>query len=399
MLDRYCVECHNRTDLTADIAFDELTPASVSEEPEIFEAAVRKLRGHMMPPPGNPQPDADALDSMVHWLEASLDARAAAEPNPGSVALHRLNRTEYANAIEDLFALNIDVSGLLPRDDESDGFDNVANVLKVSPSFLEQYISAARVVAAEAVGDAHAKLDARVYYPQPGVKQSDHVDGMPLGTRGGMAVDHYFPADGTYEVSVGGLVAAGYVIALEHEFKVLLLVDGVKVFEEAVGGEDDLKNVDQRQATAVAEIQAKFDDIRVDVTAGTHRVAVTFAARTFAESDETLQPFTPGTSEDRVVRASRLEIMGPYDPTAVSPTPSRQRIFVCRPAAESDESACARQIFATIARLAFRRPVTAADLEAPLRFFASGRERGDFEAGIRSGLLAILASPKFLYRA
>ena len=188
-------------------------------------------------------------------------------------------------------------------------------------------------------------------------------------------------------------------IAVEHRFKVLLLVDGVKVFEQEVGGEEDLKNVDQRQATAVAEIQSRFDGIPVDVTAGSHQVAVTFAARTFAESDDTLQPFTPGSSENRVVRASRLEIIGPFNPTDVSPTPSRERIFVCRPGVASEELPCAQQIFAKIARQAFRRPVTEADLVAPLRFYAMGRERGGFEAGIRSGLLAVLASPKFLYRS
>jgi hypothetical protein len=399
LFDGYCVECHNRDDQTANIAFDTMGPGAIAMEPELFEAAVRKLRGHMMPPPGWPQPERDAVESLVNWLEASLDQHAAQHPDPGYIALHRLNRTEYANAVEDLFGLRIDVSSLLPRDDESDGFDNVANVLKVSPSFLEQYISAARVVSAEAVGDPNAKLDARVYYPQPGIKQNAHMDGMPLGTRGGMLVDHYFPADGTYEFSVGGLVQAGYVIGVEHQFKLLLLIDGVKVFEEEVGGEEDLKNIDQNQATAVAEILSRFDNIPVDVTAGTHTVGVTFIARTFAESDDTLQPFTPGSSESRIVRASRLEIIGPFNPTNVSPTPSRERIFVCRPSGQSEELPCARQIFSKLARQAFRRPVTDDDLAAPLRFFQDGRDRGSFDAGVRSGLLAILASPKFLYRS
>jgi hypothetical protein len=194
-------------------------------------------------------------------------------------------------------------------------------------------------------------------------------------------------------------VQAGYVVAVESQFKVLLLVDGVKVFEREVGGEEDLKNIDQNQATAVAEISARFNDIPVDVTAGTHKVAVTFAARTFAESDDTLQPFTPGSAESRVIYASRLEIMGPFNPTGLSATASRERIFVCQPSSADDETACASQILAKIARQAFRRPVTDADLAAPLRFFDMGRERGTFDAGIRSGLLAILASPKFLYRS
>jgi mono/diheme cytochrome c family protein len=399
MLDRYCVDCHNDTEWTADLAFNVLSPESIQEDPALFEEVVTKLRGRQMPPPNGPRPNLETVDEFVHWLEATLDERAAQDPNPGYVALHRLNRTEYAYAIEDLLALRIDASALLPKDDESDGFDNVANVLKVSPSFLEQYISAARVVSSMAVGDPNAKFDSRVYYAQPDTIQNKHIEGMPLGTRGGMVVDHYFPVDGEYSFSIGDLVLAGYVPALEYRHKLILLIDGHRVFEGMIGGEEDLKNVDQNQATAVAEIRARFEDIRVAVTAGHHKLGVTFEARTFAESDYVLQPFEPGGGETSVIAANRLEIEGPFNPTGLSSTPSRERIFVCRPETEAEEAPCAERILGTIARRAFRRDVTAADLAAPMQFYREGREAGDFDAGIRNGLLAIVASPKFLYRA
>jgi hypothetical protein len=384
---------------TADLAFNVLSPDSIEEKPALFEEVVRKLRGRQMPPPGGPKPDLEAVDTFVAWLETALDERAARNPNPGYVALHRLNRTEYANAIEDLLHVRVDASALLPKDDESDGFDNVANVLKVSPSFLEQYISAARVVSNMAIGDPNAKFDNRVYYAQPGTVQNKHIEGMPLGTRGGMAVTHFFPVHGEYSFSIGDLVIAGYVPALQYQHRVLLLIDGKRVFEGTVGGEEDLKNVDQHQATAVAEIRARFQDVHIAVTAGQHDVAVTFEARTFAESDYLLQPFEPGGGETSVIVANRLEIEGPFNPTGLTDTPSRTRVFVCRPESEAQELPCAREILGATARRAFRRPVTEADLAAPLQFFTEGRAAGSFDAGIRNALLAILASPKFLYRA
>ena len=401
----YCVECHNRDDLTADIAFDTLSPDSVEREPAIFEAVVRKLRGHMMPPPGWPKPDADTVDSLVGWLERTLDEAAAQDPNPGRVALHRLNRTEYANAIEDLFGLEVDVASLLPKDDESDGFDNVADVLKVSPSFLDQYIAAARYISEVAVGDPAARPDSRVYYVEPGTNQNFHVDGMPLGTRGGLLVEHYFPADGTYEFDIGGLARARYVEGLEYRHRLILTIDGVRVFEDEIGGPEDLEAVDLRQAAAVEEINSRFKNIRVPVTAGPHEVAATFVARTMAESDAVLQPFIPGGGEVGIIegeesplKIERLEIKGPFGPSGVSDTPSRRRIFDCRPQSEADELPCAKRILARLVRQAFRRPVTEADLEVPLRFFANGRRNGNFETGIESALTIVLASPEFLYR-
>jgi hypothetical protein len=406
MFGEYCTECHNRDDYTADIAFDSLTPESIAHEGEIFEAAVRKLRGSMMPPPGQPQPDKELRWSAIRWLESALDEAHAARPNPGRIALHRLNRTEYANAIEDLLALRVDPAALLPKDDESDGFDNVANVLKVSPSFLDQYIAAARVIATMAVGDPAARRESRVFYAQPGVNQNYHVEGMPLGTRGGMLVEHFFAADGDYEFSIGGLARARYVEGLEYRHKLILTIDGVKVFENELGGPEDQEAVDLRQAAAVAEINSRFEDIRVPVKAGPHKVGATFVARTMAESDAVLEPFIPGGGEVGIIegeesplKIERLEVNGPFDAAGIGETPSRQKIFVCRPASANEEQDCAEAILRRLTRQAFRRPVSDEDLAIPLQFYANGRANADFETGIRGALTIILASPEFLYRA
>jgi hypothetical protein len=399
LLGRYCFDCHNQYDYTAEIAFDRMTPEAIGADPALFEKVVRKLRGRMMPPPGRPKPSGEEYDRFVGWMEASLDEAEPGHPNPGQVALHRLNRKEYANAIRDLLAVDVDPASLLPKDDDSDGFDNIAAVLKVSPTFLDQYITAARVVASRAVGDPGAKFDSRLYFAD-GENQSRHIEGMPLGTRGGIKVDHFFPVDGEYEFDVGGLVSAGYTIGMEDRHDVVMLIDGRIVFEHAVGGERDLKAVDQGQAEAVAALRAPFENIRLPVSAGEHEVAATFVARSLAESDDWLEPFVPGRGARPLMSVGRLEIAGPLETSGLGDTPSRRKIFVCRPESESEELPCARRIVARLARLAFRRPVTADDLEAPMRFFAAGRSQGgSFDAGIRNGLIAILVSPKFLFRA
>jgi len=402
---QYCIDCHNRDDLTADIAFDRMSAESIAHEPEIFEAAVRKLRGAQMPPPGAPQPDRATRRAWIAGLEGELDAAAAKTSHPGQVALHRLNRTEYANAIAALLDLHVDVKALLPKDDESDGFDNVANVLKVSPSFLEQYIGAARVISEMAVGLPNTKRDSRVYYAAPGINQNYHVDGMPLGTRGGMLVEHFFPADGDYEFDLGGMARARYVEGLDYQHRLILVIDGKKVFEDEIGGPEDVEAVDLRQAAAVAEINGRFENIRVPMTAGPHTIAATFVARTMSESDAVLQPFIPGGGEVGIIegeesplKIQRLEINGPFTTTGLSDTPSRQRIFSCRPNSEAEEAPCAREIVTRLTRQAFRRPVSDADLETPLKFYEQGRAAGDFEAGVRNALMIVLASPEFLYR-
>jgi hypothetical protein len=399
LIDSYCLGCHNQRAKIGGLALDTMDLSDVSKNPDVWEKAVRKLRGGLMPPPGTRRPEAAAVETFVSSLESALDQAAVSHPNPGRVALHRLNRTEYANAIEDLLGVRVDASALLPKDDEADGFDNVASVLSVSPSFLDQYISAARVVAGRALGNASARPTSITYRPARGTDPTVRLEGLPLGTRGGMLVEHLFPADGDYKLNVSGLAIAGYVRGMEYRHRVIVTIDGAKVFESHVGGEEDLKAIDQQQAPAVAAINGRFQNIPVTVKAGPHKVGVTFVARTFAESDEVLYAFRPGLGEERIPKMAGLEITGPFTTAGLSDTPGRQRVFVCRPGGASDELPCATQILSTLARRAYRRPVTEQDLAAPLAFFKNVRATGDFDAAIQGALPTILASPKFLYRA
>jgi hypothetical protein len=398
MLREFCVECHNFEDWAGGVAFDTMTADGIPHDAAIWEAAVRKLRGGLMPPPGEPRPDAERQRAFVAWMEGALDHAAAARPEPGQVVLHRLNRTEYANAIRDLLALEIDAAALLPQDDISDGFDNVADVLQVSPSFLEQYIAAADIVSGLAVGEPAPPPAGATFVVNNG-SQHFHVEGLPLGTRGGGAVEYNFPADGSYVVSLNDMATGYYVTGMEYEQRLVVTLDGVKVYETTIGGEEDLRSIDQLQAPAVSAINERLKNIPFTAAAGPHTLAAAFVARTFAESDADLQSFSVGGGQDRVLAVRTFDIRGPFNPTGLTQTPSRQRIFTCYPQAASEEDVCAKEILSRIARSAFRRPITEQDLEGVLALYRIEKERAGFEAGVRGGLTAILASPRFLYRA
>ncbi len=408
LLDQYCVKCHNATDWAGGVAFDTMLPEEATQDAEIWEKAVRKLRGSLMPPPGKPQPDGAARQAFIDSMVAVLDEADVGKGRPGSEGLHRLNRTEYANAIEDLLGLKVDPQALLPRDDKSDGFDNAADVLKVSPAFLEQSLSAARQVSIEALGNPAARMQSRIYHGAPNANQYMHIEGLPLGTRGGMLIEHEFPADGDYEFTINGLVGAGYLWGVMDPNTLIITIDDVRVFEDKLGGKADLAAVDVQQANGVGKINDRFKNIRRHVSAGPHRIGITFLEKTAAESDETLHSFVPvagmgvhvnGNSDGP--RIDSVEIKGPIHATGVSDTPSRRKILICRPATATaaDETPCARQIFMTLARKAFRRPVTDEDIEGAIAFYKEGRRQGgDFDTGIQKGVMAILVSPKFLYR-
>ena len=399
-LQQYCSKCHNAEDWAGGIAFDTMTPQEIPGDAKIWEHAVSKLRGRLMPPPGNPQPPNDQVHGFVAYMESTLDAAAANHVVAPKVALHRMNRTEYANAIWDLLRVKVNANQILPPDDESDGFNNVADVLQVSPAFVDAYISAARQVAVEALGDRNAKPVGVQFATDPGVSgnQEFHVDGLPLGTRGGTQVTYDFPADGTYELSVGNLAAALWVTNLEFKNHLIATYDGKKFFDTNVGGEEDLKAIDQKQDPAVDAINARLKRIKFQAKAGPHTVAVTFIQRTYAASEDRLEAPVPGGVQDRVLRIGGFEIKGPFDVTGISATPSRERIFVCQPKNEADEEPCAHEILSRLAERAFRRPVTDADLAPLLQFYAAGRKSADFDEGIRRALTALLASPNFLYR-
>ncbi len=395
-----CADCHNSTDWAGGLAFDVLSMDEFGADAEIWEKAVRKLRGHLMPPPGEKQPAQQTVDSVIGWLETRLDANAAANPDPGYVGLHRLNRDEYAREIQRILDLSVEVDTLLPKDVASEGFINQAATLRISPSFLSQYIVAARTVARQAIGRMDSKPNSREYRPDTSLDQSKHVDGLPLGTRGGFWVDHEFPADGEYVFSIREFffMGAGYVTKVDVPHTVILTIDGRRVFQATAGGPEDLKAVDQRQAIAADEIQQRFDHITVPVQAGRRRIGVSFVARSMAQSDSPLQPIAQLPEMERVPNIPGFTVAGPFNVTGLGDTPSRRRIFVCQPRSAAEESPCARRILRTLAAAAFRRPVTEDDLAAPLKFYAEARQAKDFEAGIEGGLTAILSSTKFLLR-
>ncbi|MEJ1965069.1 MAG: DUF1592 domain-containing protein [Gammaproteobacteria bacterium] len=397
--DHYCGKCHNSTDWAGGVAFDTMQEDGLYDDAKVWEEAVRKLRGRLMPPPDKPQPAQKEIDTQVAWLESKLDAVAKNHPNPGNIVVHRLNRTEYQREIRNLLDLDIDAASLLPKDTKADGFDNVATVLKVSPSFLDAYIVAAQEVSARAMGNANATPSSTVYRLAPGTPQDIHVEGLPLGTRGGLIAEHQFPADGeyTFNINQSGGGGGGYVAGLDTRHKIIVTLDGKKIFETEVGGEEDLKSVDQKQAPAAKAIRDRFANIKAQVPAGPHKIGVTFVARSFAQNDELLESMGPG-SLPRVPNVFAVEVVGPAKPVGLAETPSRKKIFVCHPASAAEETPCAKQIVSNLARRAYRRPITDADLAAPMKFYEAGRKDKSFDAGIQAAVMSVLASPKFLYR-
>jgi hypothetical protein len=397
LVDRYCTECHNGAELAGGVDFEKIGPHNVAQHAEKLEMAVRKLRSHAMPPPKEPRPEDAQLVSFVSWLEDALDEAGAANRGYQAIVPHRLNRKEYANAVRDLLALEVDGSEFLPQDEEVHHFDNIASGLQVSPSFIEQYVGAARQIAVRAVGRPDARTGGQTYFAPPGNQQS-HVRGLPLGTRGGFVVTHLFPSDGEYEVNIADMFSHIWGNDSEFENTVVVTLDNEVVYETTVGGEEDTRLYDQVQNGAMEKINARLKDIRFAATAGPHKVGVTFRRRTFAESDDQLQMFVPGGGQDRVFRVQSFEVSGPYNPTGLSATPSRDRIFVCHPSRGDDEQLCAERILSELAARAYRRPLAEEDLQVLLEFYREGLASNGFEEGIRSGITGILASPYFLYR-
>ncbi len=402
VLERYCYDCHNNIDRAADLVLDRLHPDNVAADAATWELVLRKLRGDLMPPPDRPRPDREAQDLFVAAFEQRLaEVAEASGPRPGYVGLHRLNRTEYGNAVRDLLNVDVDATTLLPRDDSRDGYDNIASVLSVSPTFIEQYVAAARTVAQLALGDAQAGPGSTTYVSEGSASDRRHIAGLPLGTRGGLAVTHHFPADGEYRINVADMAQALWVFNMEFEHTLLVLVDGREVYRTLIGGDEDMKAIDQHDQSAADFINERLKNIAFEATAGPRQVAVTFLARSFAESDDRLQILDAGGGQDRILNISSFEIQGPFNPTGVSDTPSRRLVFSCHPGGEADSTQaaqCAQEILGRLARRAYRRPVTDADMERLMRFYDGAAASGGFENGVRGALTAILASPEFLYR-
>ncbi len=423
VLNRYCVTCHNEKLKTAGLLLDKMDVEHVSVGAEVWEKVIRKLRTAAMPPAGAPRPDQATYDSFATYLETALDRAAAAKPNPGAPAAHRLNRAEYTNAIRDLLATDIDVESLLPADDSGYGFDNIGDVLTVSPVLLERYMSAARKITRLAVAGPAIHPDVKTYNVSKFLLQDDRMsEDLPFGSRGGIGIRHYFPVDGEYVVKIrlktnfDGAKILG--IGKAHQLD--LRLDGARVKLFTVGGEQKSKpGIGSTPQSAFdlegqAELQQYLQtadaglEVRIPVQAGTRRVGVAFP-RESTVGEDAIQPSLADREGDNPAVGS-LTISGPYNAKGQSDTPSRRKIFVCRPAqseprpagsgslGEKDEESCARKILSTLARRAYRRPVTEADIQSLLSLYQAGRSEGGFEAGIETALQGMLVDSEFLFR-
>ncbi len=421
-LDKYCVTCHNDRLKTGGLTLATLDVEHPAVDAEIWEKAVRKLRAGLMPPAGAPRPDRAALDALRSSIEASIDRAAVEKPNPGATPLHRLNRTEYANVVRDLLAIDVDTSTLLPPDDSAEGLDNIADVLGTSPALIERYIGAAGKISRLAVGDTDVGTTSITYKARGDLSQDRQIDGLPIGTRGGIVIHHNFPVDGEYLFKFSLLkvnFGPTYGGAAKDE-QIEMSVNGERVFLR------DLQSVPYyyirggrqggpvaapaagRQGGPPAASRAEGLEVRLKMNAGPQTIAVTFIKKTAAAVDDLIQRFDATTADlqtgvqfgyTTVPHLSTVEILGPYHVSGPGDTPSRAKVFVCRPASPSDEPACARKIVAALARRAFRRPVTDADIAPMMAFYKTGREGGAaFDRGIEMAVRRILAAPEFVFR-
>jgi mono/diheme cytochrome c family protein len=396
-MQQYCVGCHNDRAKMAGVSFEGVTPESVGQHADVFEKAVRKMRGRVMPPPGARHPGTAAIDSLVSYLEDSLDRADTQARLRDQVVLHRLNRKEYTNAVRDLLAVDFDADEILPADDVAEGFDNIATALQVSPSFIEQYVIAARAVAVKAVGRPDARPGGWSFRAGPGT-QLTHVPGLPLGTRGGILAKVDLPSDGEYQIDVADIVTHIWGNGMEFENPLVVTLDNKLVYETVIGGEEDMKLYDQVQNGALDRVNARLKKIRFFATAGPHKIGVAFKRRTFAESDDQLQVFAPGGGQERLYRVNSFQLQGPFDAKGITQTPSRARIFTCTPESAAAQDACARRIITTLATRAYRRPVSGDDVNELFQYYQDGLKEGGFESGVRTAVTGLLASPFFLYR-
>jgi mono/diheme cytochrome c family protein len=408
LVDKYCVTCHNARLKTAGLALDAASLDNLQVDAPVWEKVIHKLRLGAMPPQGLPRPDEVTIGAFVRSLETGLDAWSVAHPNPGRAPLHRLNRAEYANAIRDLLDLKIDVSALLPADSASYGFDNVSDTLKISPLLLSRYLNAAEKVSAVAVGDPDVGEEALIFTVPKEESQDQYAEGMPLGTQGGMIVEHNFPLDAEYAFK-GELWAtyAGGARGLEGHDKpyyFIVSVDGQEMLRTPLGGK---QGNDLGYRTAGGAIKDARDrmQVRVRVTAGPHKVGFGFL-KTPGGAASTQENLAPAVRASIGVfepfgapKLQHVFISGPFDPTGAGDTPSRRRIFKCRPARASDEERCARQILSSVARKAYSRQPGEPEIAELMEFYRQARREGTFEKGIQMALPRVLAGPEFIFRS
>jgi len=395
VLDQYCVTCHNQKLKTAGLLLDKLDLAHVGEHAEQWEKVVRKLRAGMMPPSGLPRPNAATYEALTVALENELDRAAQANPHLPAPGVHRVNRTEYTNAVRSLLALDVDAAAFLPADDSSYGFDNVVSGLGVSPALVEGYVEAAAKISRIALGHETAP-SRKIYHVREDYSQEEHIEGLPFGTRGGMLIHHYFPADGEYAISwdpvrttVGGLYGGD-----SEDEQAEVLIDGARVKVFRIG-----KDV------PIASLRDK-NEVRVPVKAGERTVGVTFLATTYVPNVDLNRHYRRSILDDNLIdgftftpQVSSVTVSGPYNGARPINTPSRDKILICKPSNAAGEMPCARKILTALARQAYRRPITDSDTESLMNLYQAGRNAGDFEDGIERGLEFILAHPEFVFRA
>jgi mono/diheme cytochrome c family protein len=402
---KYCVTCHNDRSRTGGLSLEHADLTDVPKGAETWEKAIRKLRVGMMPPPGMPRPPRAQLDGLAAYLETSLDRAAVAKPNPGRTSIHRLNRAEYANAIRDLLSLDIDAATLLPPDDESSGFDNIADVLTVSPSLMERYLSASWNISRLAVGNLDIAPSTAVYRVRPDLSQDQHVEGLPPGTRGGILARHTFPLDGEYTIKLRlWRNTFDLMRGMEDPHDIEIALDGKRLALVTAGGREQFLKMAENPGTFGTELDKRLT-VTVPVAAGSHTLWATTVLKSHAVRDDLIKPFIRTTVDGLDIMGDpsvdRLTIEGPHAPTG-SGGASRRKIFVCKPTGPADESTCATRILSSLARTAYRRPVDKTTVATLMDFYRKGRAgvtgSGAFDRGIESALQLILASPEFLIR-
>ena len=398
-IERYCVTCHNSRVRAAGLTLEDRDYGQIPRDAETWEKVLVKLRTGAMPPAGVPRPDRETYDHVIALLESTIDAAAGAVPDPGRTLLHRMNRTEYQNAIRDLLTMDVDVAPLLPPDDSSYGFDNIADILGLSPALQERYLSAADKISALAVGAPEVAIPIDTTYQVPADRtQRHHIEGLPLGTRGGILITHTAPVDGDYLIKPRLWKTNNSIIrGLTQYERLEITVDGRRVHLATIGGTEPYL---EGAETINGEIHQRLE-VRVRLAAGPRAIGVAFVHRTSAQPPDLLQPFESAldpVDAGGVPQLDAVTVSGPLDASGSGDTPSRTRIFTCRPAQPSQERSCAESILSRLGRQAFRRPLRDDDIGALLAAFRIGRAGGDFEAGVRVALQRMLADPEFVFR-
>jgi len=402
MLNKYCVSCHSEKLKTGGTVLEKRDFANISADAPVWEKVVRKLRAGEMPPQGLPRPDHAEMLGFAGYLESTIDKAAASNPNPGRTLIHRLNRAEYQAAVKDVLGVDYDAAALLPPDDSANGFDNIAQVLTISPVLLERYLAASAKISSVAVGDPAAGVIATTYRPRADLSQDSHIEGLSLGTVGGILIHHNFPLNAEYRIEPKmsrAILGATHGIEFQRALEVTL--DGSRIRLVHFGGPEEDKRSHANGMQTSDEIDARMA-FRVRIPAGPHTIGVAFLRQSDAETAEVWQQFQRTAIDSNETKGAphldHATITGPYKSTGPGDTPSRRRIFICHPDSPKDEVGCARKILTSLASHAYRRPATDNDVEELLSFYQKGRNKGTFDQGIEVAIRRVISGPEFVFR-